>query len=118
MKGDRNWLYTSEQDFYELDGSVVMKLSPQAALDVCRSAASHGLVVARVEGGFWQDPGFEARYDCIWDGADPPLGIQAAIANNNAAAAFVESKGQTHSAFILTTPPTTGWPHKARVRKP
>ena len=118
MKGDRKWLYTNERDFYELDGSVVMKLSPQAALNVCRSAASHGLVVARIEGGFWHNPGFEARYDCIWDGADPPLSVQAAIVNNNAAVKFVESESQMHDAFIITAPPITGWPHKARGREP
>ena len=112
MNGDRNRLYTEARDFYELDGSVVMKLSPLAALNVCRTAANHGLIVARIEGGIWHDPGFEARYDSIWDGADPPLGVEVAVVNNNAAAEFVEGQSQTHSAFILTTPPITGCPHK------
>jgi hypothetical protein len=112
MRGDRNRLYTDENDFYELDGSVAMKLSPLAALNVCRSAANHGLVVARIEGGIWHYPGFEARYDCIWDGADPPLSTEAATVNNNAAAEFVERQSQMHGAFILTAPPITGWPHK------
>lgn len=114
MRGDRKILYVEERDFYELEGSVAMKLSPQAAIDVCRSAASHGLVVARIEGGIWHDPGFEARYDCIWDGADPPLSAEAAQQNNDAAAAFVEKESKAHSAFILTAPPITGWPHRTR----
>ena len=112
MKGDRRRLYTEERDFYELEGSVVMKLSPQAAAKVCRSAATHGLVVAGIEGGIWHDPGFEARRDCIWDGADPPLSFEEATTNNNAAAEFVESQSKAHGAFILTAPPMTGWPHK------
>ena len=112
MKGDRRRLYGQEHDFYELEGSVVMKLSPQAALKVCLSAAKHGLVVARIEGGIWHDPGFEARYDCIWNGADPPLSAEAATLNNILAAAFIEQESQLHDAFILTAPPITGWPHK------
>lgn len=116
MKVDRGRLYIEERDFYELEGSVVMKLSPRAAADVCRSAANHGLVVARIEGGIWHDPGFEARYDCIWDGANPPLSTEAARENNNAAADFVEREGKTHDAFILTAPPIAGWPHKQRIK--
>lgn len=112
MKGDRALLYTSERDFYELEGSVSMKLSPRAAADVCRSAAAHGLVVARVEGGIRDDSGFEARHDCIWDGVDPPIDVAAAISNNNAAAEFIDKQSNVHNAFILTAPPMTGWPHK------
>jgi len=114
MKGDRRKLYTEERDFYELEGSVVMKLTPQAAANVCHSAVENGLVVARIEGGFWHDPGFEARRDCIWDGADPPLGLEAAAANNAEAAEFVEAQSEVHNAFILTAPPITGWPHENR----
>jgi hypothetical protein len=112
MKGDRALLYSKERDFYELEGSVAMKLSARAAADVCRSAAAHGLVVARVEGGIRDDSGFEARHDCIWDGADPPIDVDAAILNNNAAAEFIERQRNAHNAFILTAPPITGWPHK------
>ena len=112
MKGDRGRLYLRAHDFYELEGSVAMKLSPQAALEVCRSAAGNGLVIARVEGGIWHNPGFEARLDCIWDGVDPPLNQVAAVANNDAAAEFVEKQSQAHDVFILTAPPITGWPHR------
>lgn len=112
MKGDRRTLYTDQRQFYDLEGSAVMKLSTQAAAEVCRSAASHGLVIARVEGGHWHNPGFEARYDCIWDGADPPIEIEAATRNNSVAAEFVEQQGKAHDVFILTAPPVTGWPHR------
>jgi len=103
MKWDRTLLYTKESDFYELEGSVAMKLDARAAADVCRSAAAHGLVVARVEGGIRDDSGFEARYDCIWDGADPPIDVEAAISNNNAAAEFIERQSKVHNAFIMWT---------------
>ena len=113
MKLDRTRLYDDEVDFYSLGGSVVMKLTPAAAFRVCNTASDHGLVVARVEGGVWHRPGFEARYDCIWDGADPPLSVEAAATNNCAAAAFVKRMSLAHSAFVLTTPPIAGWPHRA-----
>jgi len=72
MKAQRNVLYDSAQWFFDSAGSGLMKLSADAAIRVCLTAASRGLVVARIEGGIWHHPGFEARGDCIWDGANPP----------------------------------------------
>jgi hypothetical protein len=39
------------------------------------AAAQHGLVVVRIEEGIWHSPGFEARLDCIWDGADSAIDL-------------------------------------------
>jgi Colicin-E5 Imm protein len=82
-----------------------MKLTPSAASSVCREAADHNLVIARIEGGIWHAPGFEARLDCIWDGLDPPMVREAAIENNNRAADFIRSESGRHNAFVLTTFP-------------
>jgi hypothetical protein len=112
MEGQRNKLYQRADDFFDLGGSAVMYLTPAAAVDVCLDAARRGLLVARVEGGIWHDPGFEARIDCIWDGADPPIATSAAIRNNEEAADFIRAKSSDHDAFVLTAPPVTGWPHK------
>jgi Colicin-E5 Imm protein len=117
MKGDQTKLYEEERDFYELEGNIVMKLVPGAAIAVCQSAARHGLVIARIEGGIWHNPGFEARYDCIWDGADPPIDLDAALANNMEAAEFIERQRHGHGAFILTAAPMSGWPHKLGTGK-
>jgi hypothetical protein len=111
MKGDIRQIYTSMDDFFKLGGSVSMKLTPEAAVDVCRTAAHRGLVIARVEGGIWHAPGFEARLDCIWDGADPPLSFEKATLNNELAAQFIIAEQAEHNAFILTAPPVSGWPH-------
>ena len=89
-----------------------MRLTAAAAIDVCIEADLHGLVIARVEGGIWHNPGFEARVDCIWDGADPPIALLSARENNRRAADFIRDQSRRHSAFILTAPPVTGWPHK------
>ena len=83
-----------------------------AAVEVCLEAIRHGLIVARIEGGLWRNPGFEARLDCIWNGADPPVESSAAIRNNREAADFIQSESRTHDAFVLTAPPLSGWPHK------
>lgn len=114
MKGDRSKLYSNADDFYGLSGNNVMKLSPSAAIAVCRTAAHNGLVIARVEGGVWCSPGFEARLDCIWEGADPPISIEAAAKNNLVAGEFILRQGAVHTAFILTAAPLSGWPHKER----
>ena len=112
MSAARDHLYDSPNDFFQLKGSVWMRLTPTAAAQVCAEAAKNGSVVARVEGGIWHDPGFEARGDCIWDGIDPPVDSSKAEANNVQAANFIRSEAKRHSAFILTAPPLTGWPHK------
>jgi len=89
-----------------------MRLSAVAAIDVCRAAASRGFVIARVEGGVWHFPGFEARLDCIWDGADPPIDAPNAAANNQAAEAFIQAARGRHDVFVITAPPLSGWPHR------
>lgn len=106
---DRSRLYKSPDDFFGLDGSVVMRLSPEAAIGVCERAASEGVVVSRIEGGIWLNPGFESRLDCIWDGADPPLTQASAHTNNLLALEFIQTQAAAHSAFILTAPPISGW---------
>jgi hypothetical protein len=70
------------------------------------------LVVARIEGGFWLNPGFESRLDCIWEGADPPIGVAAADANNRKAAEFIREMSDEHDVFIIQAPPIAGWPHR------
>lgn len=102
MDGNRTHLYQSASDFYTLQGSGVMKLTPSAAIEVCHKAMAHNLVVMRVEGGIWHNPGFEARYDCIWDGIDPPTTVDEAEANNMRAAHFIKEESAVHDAFIIT----------------
>lgn len=109
MKLDLQRRYDSSDDFFALNGSVVMKLSVHAAITVCEQAAKRGLVVARIEGGIWHYPGFEARLDCIWDGADPPVDVSSAEQNNLAAAEFIRSESNVHDVFVVTAPKMTGW---------
>ncbi len=113
MEFERNRLYDTAEDFFSAQGSGVMKLSPAAAVDVCLSASARGFVVARVEGGIWHNPGFEARTDCIWDGIDPPVDSATALRNNVDAAEFVREESAVHNSFVVTAPPIGGWPHRA-----
>ncbi|MEX3934363.1 colicin immunity protein [Paraburkholderia phymatum] len=109
MNIDKQTRYTASSDFFELRGSVVMKLSAEAAIEVCMIAADRGLVIARIEGGIWHNPGFEARVDCIWDGIDPPTSVEDARLNNLAAADFVVSELDQHDTFVITAPSIHGW---------
>jgi len=90
-----------------------MYLSAAAAIEVCLRAAGIGLLIARVEGGIWQNPGFEARVDCIWDGANPPIDDSGAERNNTEAIDFIRNESAAHSAFVLTAAPISGWPKKS-----
>lgn len=116
MKVDRARLYDSSIDFFELNGSVVMKLTPNAAQEVCNKALEHGLVVVRIEGGIWHNPGFEARLDCIWDGVDPPVSETEAAINNARALEMIREEIEVHDVFIITTAPLTGYKHKPKQR--
>jgi Colicin-E5 Imm protein len=106
---DRSRRYTDPEDFFLLHGSVVMKLTAEAAIAICEQAAGQRILVARIEGGIWHNPKFEARIDCIWDGADPPIDSRSAHENNLAAIEFIRSQLPLHTAFIITAPPITGW---------
>lgn len=117
MKGDISRRYSQAKHFFELEGSVVMKLTADAAIDVCNTASRHGLMVVRIEGGFWHDPKFEARLDCIWDGMDPPVTLAQAKKNNQQAADFIRKKSDIHDVFILTAPSIFGYSHRVPKRK-
>lgn len=101
--------YDSSDDFFNLSGSVVMKLTADAAVAICECAAQRGLVVARIEGAIWHAPGFEARLDCIWDGVDPPVDQTTAEQNNRAAAEFVRTEQLVHDVYVITAPRMAQW---------
>jgi len=119
MSFNRNKVYETADEFFDLDERdldyrVVMKLSRNAAIDVCAAAADHGLLVAKIEGGIARGKTFEARLDAIWDGADPPIDYEGATTNNLRAADFMRSCVDDYNAFIITDAPLSGWRHQAR----
>lgn len=94
--------YESADDFFALNGSAVMKMTIAAAISVCEQAISHGLIVSRIEGGIWHNPGFEARLDCIWDEADSSVDKFSAEKSNRSATGFIKSESFQHDTFIVT----------------
>jgi hypothetical protein len=112
MSVDRQKLYDSARDYFDLDGSVVMKLSRSAAINVCREAAARGLLVVKIEGGINRGRTFEARLDAIWDGVDPPIDADMAEQNNLRAANFISAQAKDYNAFIITDAPLTGYRHR------
>jgi hypothetical protein len=111
---DRVKVYETASEFFDLEGSVVMKLTRSAAIDVCRSAVDRGLLVAKIEGGIDRGGTFEARLDAIWDGADPPIDHDSAQANNLRAADFIRAQRDEYNAFIITE----GWRHRRSSAAP
>lgn len=93
--------YESADDFFALNGSAVMKMTVAAAISVCEQAINHGLIVSRIEGGIWHNPGFEARLDCIWDGADSSVDKVSAEKSNRSATGFIKSESFQHDTFIV-----------------
>lgn len=112
---DRGRLYTTADDFFDLRGHAVMKLTAEAAVAVCEQAARRGFVIVLVEGGISREREFEARLDCIWQGAEPPIDLQGADANNRLASAFISEQSAAHNAFILTEAPLSGYRHSSQA---
>jgi Colicin-E5 Imm protein len=108
MTVDRTKLYETAADFFDLSGSAIMELTPAAAIDVCKKAATRRLIVLGVEGGIRNNARFEARLDCIWDGLGTQLDQAKADENNLKAAEFIKKRGGEHNAFIVTVAPIAG----------
>lgn len=99
---DRTRLYENAEDFFHLDGHAIMKLTPNAAKEVCRLCTEKGIVVGRVEGGIWHYPGFEARLDSIWDGENYTTDVDIIKKNNLLAIENIDEEMAVHDAFIIT----------------
>ncbi|WP_051009487.1 hypothetical protein [Pseudoalteromonas maricaloris] len=76
MMFDRSTLYSNASDFFDKQGNNTMKLTPEAAIEVCKRSVELNFIVSRIEGGVWHNPGFEMRLDCIWDRDDNHDGHQ------------------------------------------
>ena len=114
MKFNKAIVYTSSNDFFELDGSVSMKLDAYAAQNVCIEAIKYELVVVKIEGGIWHTPWFEARLDCIWNGIDPPISKSKAIINNAKALDMIYKESECDT-FIITVAPLAGYKHRQSI---
>jgi hypothetical protein len=82
MSFDRSVRYETAADFFELDGDAVMKLHTSAAINVCKQALPKKYVISMIEGGIWQNPGFQSSLSAIWE--RDPLGHDYQMANERA----------------------------------
>lgn len=56
MMLDRYSLYSDASEFFTKQGNNVMKLIPDAAIDVCKKSVESSYIVSRVEGEIWHNP--------------------------------------------------------------
>ncbi|MFT4810650.1 MAG: hypothetical protein ACI9LX_004018 [Paraglaciecola sp.] len=98
---DRGKLYSSATDFFKLDGDSTMKLTKLAAIDVCENATKKNCCISMIEGGFWNEPSFQANLDAIWNCEEQVLDIEEV---NKKAVTFINniSESEGVDAFILT----------------
>lgn len=105
-KANRSVLFQDSDCFFEQYGSVWMRLSKKAAIEVAQRAAENNLIVVKVEGGIWQSPGFKSQMDCIWDSAaDPPTTVKVAANSNRDAANFMTLCAEKVDVFLVTAFP-------------
>jgi hypothetical protein len=101
---EKQKLCISAADYFSMNFDSTTMLSREGAIEVCSEASSRRLLVVCVEGGIWDDRQFEARLDCIWDGALAPSLQLDAERNNRAAAEFV-LHAKSCNAFVITFRP-------------
>ena len=82
----RSERFEERDEFFEQNGSVWMKLTKEAAIAVVEQCEAENRAVSIVEGGIWQDPGFEARLDAIWHSGFDKKPVGQSLSENNAAA--------------------------------
>jgi hypothetical protein len=103
MLHDKTLTYEQAQDFFDLGAISTIRLTRQAAIDVCRECNRRGWLAGRIEGGFHHPPHFfEARLDGIWDGLDPPASPAQIEQNNAAACDFIRQLPAAFSIFLVT----------------
>ncbi|RVU35518.1 colicin immunity protein [Rheinheimera riviphila] len=103
MTLQRDFLYNDSNLFFELNGNNLMKLTPDAAIELCKCLVEKDVVVVCVEGGIWHNPGFESRLDAIWTGKKPPVSRTDLANNNNNAIKSIMEDREICNAFIIST---------------
>lgn len=93
-------LYDVAGDYFVLDGNAVMRLTPKAAMRVCDMSTEYGKIVSIIEGGFFHNPKFEARRDCVW--WRPSIFNEDAVKAAKSAREFIKEKSEEHNAFIVS----------------
>lgn len=96
-------LYDNAESFFNLNGDSSMKLSPQAAKEVCKEATKRGYFIGIIEGGYWRNPGFQPDMSTRWESikyhnehTNHEENNELAIANIN------EDIDSGHTAFLIT----------------
>lgn len=105
MKMRNDILYSEVDSFFELNGNNLMKLTPDAAVELCKVCLDKEIIVVCVEGGIWNDKKFQARLDAIWTGKKPPLNLGDLMLNNERAIASIAEDRDECNAFIVSTLP-------------
>lgn len=100
---DRNIVYNSSKEFYELNGSTLMLLTPVAAIDVCAEAEQYGKYVGRIEAGHWVKGGFQTDMSATWDAKITLLETGDYRENNRLAVENIhEDHAEGFEAFFVT----------------
>ena len=98
---ERSRMYDDPTDFFRLKGNAGMRLTRQAAIAACRMATSMDIVIFRVEGGRWHNPGFQPDAFAVWNGALPPCTDERMLSNNEKAAQFLDNLDAEYNVAIL-----------------
>lgn len=111
MTDREKWaLRTDPNEFFLESGSAWMKLSADAARDVCGMATSRNHFVSRVEGGVRHNENYEMRLDCIWDSTlTLPASNVEALVNDMEAREFILTESISHDVFVLTVSSQSGF---------
>lgn len=96
-------LYEKGEDFFLLRGNCYMRLTPNAAIEVCQEAIKQNLWILGVDAGHWFNPGFRPDGWMSWDRKKELFNQGKLIENNQLAIENIkEDEAAGYTAFIVT----------------
>lgn len=98
-----NILYEKGEDFFLLKGNACMKLTPNAAIEVCQEAMKQNLWILGIDAGHWLNPGFRPDSWMSWDHKQQLFNQEKLVENNQLAIENIkEDEAAGYTAFIVT----------------
>ncbi|MGX4747403.1 colicin transporter [Morganella morganii] len=98
-----NDIFDNSNVFFEKNGSSVMVLTSNAAIEVCQEATARNLWILGVDGGHWQNPGFKIDGNTSWSRKTKLFNENKLSENNQLAIEnIVSDTADGYTAFLVT----------------
>jgi hypothetical protein len=105
IANNRYIIHDNPRDYFRLGGSAWMILTRSAAEVVVQESTALKMLVVGFAGGFWRDPVYEERLDCMYSALLSDIASNRIIEGNSRALSSLVSMPKEYNAFIIVTEP-------------